>query len=405
MKGRMNMMKKFSALALTAAMLLSAPVCMAEAVEEPTAQVVNYDIEFNGTVVSSVGKSVISAVGGNVESVSARVGQVVSAGDVLATLRTEKVYAPQTGTVAAVFAEPGDSVSEIAGRYGAVVYIEPESGRYTISGSTEKAYANSDNLYVHVGENVYLKCTDGDHTGTGFVTSVSGSSYTVEVTSGDFEVGENVNIHRSESYTSKSRIGRGSCERGGDAAIGGSSSSSSMGAAGGSGAVSIAVMHVAPGDMVQKGDLLYETLSGEYPAYYCTGADIVADADGILGELNLSVGGSVSAGGSVATIYPMGDMQIEISVNEADLPYIREGALAAIRFNWDEGEKLYTGSVFSISYVSGDQQTSQQSMQGDMGAAAVSSSSGETTYTAVISFTPDESVRLGMTATVAVAAE
>lgn len=394
MKGcNMMMWKKLGAAMLTGAMLL--PMTMGFAEETPeqpeteTAQVQSgdtMDFEFDGTVVSGASKSVTTTVGGVVESVNVRAGQLVNAGDVLATLKTEKVYASQSGTVAAVFGEAGDSISEIAGRYGAVVYIEPESGAYTLSADTEKAYDDSDNLYIHVGETVYLKCTDGDHTGTGFVTSVTGSDYTVEVTGGSFEVGEKVNIFRGETYASKTRIGRGTCERGEDVTAGSSSGTSGM-----ADSSSIVAMHVAAGDTVQKGDLLYETLSGEYAAYYCTGADIVADANGILGEMNLSVGGSVSANGNVATVYPVGDMQIEISINEVDLGYINEGDPVVISFNWDEGETEYAGSVFSISRMvqpSGD--------VGDMTASA----SSEAEYIAIIDFTPDENIRLGMTAIV-----
>lgn len=392
MKGCNNMWKKIGATLLAGALLLPMTMGVAEEVQEQPetgAEVVatkgdTMDFEFDGSVVSGVSKSVTSAVGGVVESVNVRAGQLVNAGDVLATLKTEKVYASQAGTVAAVFGEAGDSISEIASRYGAVVYIEPESGAYTLSADTDKAYDSSDNLYIHVGETVYLKCTDGDHTGTGFVSSVTGSDYTVEVTSGTFEVGENVNIFRGESYAAKTRIGRGSCERGADVTVGGTSS-------GMADSSSIVAMHVAAGDVVQKGDLLYETLSGEYVAYYCTGADIVADATGILGELNLSVGGNVSANGAVATVYPTGDMQIETSINEADLGYINEGDSVVVRLNWDEGETEYAGSVFSISHMA-----QSSGGTGEMTA----STSTEAEYVAIIDFTPDENVRLGMTATV-----
>lgn len=397
------MMKKLAAYLLAGVMALTMGAGLAE---ETT-----YDIEFDGSVVSGVSRSVISDVGGSVESVYVRAGQLVKAGDVMATLRTDKVYASEAGTVAAVFGGVGDSVSEISGRYGAVMYIEPDSGKYTISADTEKAYASSDNLYIHVGEKVYLKCTDGDHTGAGFVASVSGSDYTVEVTGGKFELGENVNVFRGEGYGSKTRIGRGECQRGTDIAVGGSSTSSSAAGSmgGGSDAGSIVAMHVSAGDVVTKGQLLYETLSGEYAAYYCTGADIVCDADGILGEMNLSVGGSVTAGGSVATVYPVGDMQIEIQVNEMDLPFIHESDSVIIRFNWDEGEKVYTGSVFAISHMAGSaaQSSGASAGMGDMmgGSTSTGSASAEAEYTAIIAFTPDADVRIGMTATVTVTAE
>lgn len=343
-------------------------------------------IEFDGTVVSGVSRVVTSSVGGAVDSVAVRAGQLVQAGDVLATLRTEKVYATQSGVVSAVFGQPGDSVSTVAGQYGAVLYIEPDAGRYAISADTTNAYSSSDNLYIHVGEAVYLKCySDGTHTGVGFVSGVSGDSYTVEVSEGTFKVGETVTIFRSEDYASSSRIGRGTCERADDVAVG-------SGASGEGGSVSIAKMHVAAGDAVQKGDLLYETVSGSYDAYYCTGCDIVATASGILSQLNCAVGGNVSAGSVVAQIEPTGDLQLEIDVNEADLAYIHEGDAVTIRMNWDDGETEYEGIVFSISHMA-------------QSGAEAQAGSNEAVYAAYISFSPDADVRIGMTAIAAVSVE
>ena len=356
-------------------------------------------VDFDGTVVSGVSRAVMAAVGGTVESVAVRAGQKVEAGDVLATLATEKVYATRAGTVSAVFGAPGDSVAEVAERYGAVMYIEPAGGRYTINADTTNAYSSSDNLYIHLGEAVYLKCySDGSHTGVGFVSGVSGDSYTVEVTEGEFKVGETVTVFRSADYTSASRLGRGACARADDVAVGGSGSSASGGAStGGSAESAIVAVHVAAGDAVEKGDLLYETLSGTYDAYYCTGSDIVADASGIVSALNCEVGGSVSGGARVATIEPVGDLQLQIDVGEADLPYIHEGDKVTIRFNWDDGETAYEGSVFAISYAADGQQADQAS------GGASGASSGEAVYAAYVSFTPDENIRLGMMATVSVA--
>lgn len=356
-------------------------------------------VDFDGTVVSGVSRAVTASVGGTVESVAVRAGQKVEAGDVLATLATEKVYATRAGTVSAVFGAAGDSVAEVAERYGAVMYIEPANGRYTISADTTNAYSSSDNLYIHLGEAVYLKCySDGSHTGVGFVSGVSGDSYTVEVTEGEFKVGETVTVFRSADYTSASRLGRGTCARADDVAVGGSGSAASGGAStDGSAESAIVAVHVAAGDAVEKGDLLYETLSGTYDAYYCTGSDIVSDASGIVSALSCEVGGSVNSGARVATIEPVGDLQLQIDVGEADLPYIHEGDKVTIRFNWDDGETAYEGSVFAISYAA-DAQQADQAVDGASGA-----SSGEAVYAAYVSFTPDENIRLGMTATVSVA--
>ncbi|NLD60629.1 MAG: HlyD family efflux transporter periplasmic adaptor subunit [Clostridiales bacterium] len=383
----MKNMRKWMTL-LLAALLLTALALPAVAEEEEPAIVAEEEaaldedtenFEFDGTVVSGASVAVRSAVGGDVEAVAVRAGELVEAGDVLATLRTTKVYAAQDGTISAVFGAAGDAVDAVANSFGAVLYIEPSTGRYTIEADIENAYSNSDNLYIHVGEAVSLKCySDGDHTGVGFVSAVNGSSYTVKVAEGEFEVGETVTVYRGDTYASKARLGRGTCARTNDLAVG---------AAGGDSG-SIALMHVETGDAVKKGDLLYETVGGTYDAYYCTGSDIVATASGILGSLNCEVGGSVQAGGNVATIYPAGDMQLKISVGETDLPYIREGARATIRFNWDDSETVYPGIVFKVSHMT------DSASQGED-----ASTSYESSYTAYVEFEPGADVRLGMTGT------
>ncbi|NLF29151.1 MAG: HlyD family efflux transporter periplasmic adaptor subunit [Clostridiales bacterium] len=386
----MKNMRKWMALLLAALMLTAFALPAAAEEEEPAALSEEEDVseqdtedfEFDGTVVSGTTVAVRTAVGGDVEAVPVRAGQLVKAGDVLASLRTTKVYAAQDGTVSAVFGAPGDGVDAVANNFGAVLYIEPVTGRYTIDANSDNAYSNSENLYIHVGEAVSLKCySDGKHTGVGFVSAVDGSSYTVKVAEGEFEVGETVTVYRGETYASKSRLGRGTCARTNDLAVG------TAGEAG-----SIAVLHVATGDAVGKGDLLYETVGGTYDAYYCTGSDIVATASGILGSLGAEVGGSVQAGSNVATIYPTGDMQLKISVSETDLPFIKEGAKATIRLNWDDGETVYPGTVFKVSHMTDSAGT-------DAG------TSYESSYAAYIDFEPGDSVRLGMTGTAVVTAK
>ena len=170
---------KFTRKALTAlliAALLLAPVALAET------------ITLNGTVTASETHEIYAPIGGTVARVAVESGERVSAGDVLVSLSTTKVYADESGTVTGVFGQPGDSADTISGRYGAVMYIEGESV-YTIDASTENAYNSTDTKFVHVGESVYLSCySDGKHTGTGVITAIQGTDYTVKVLSGEFLV-------------------------------------------------------------------------------------------------------------------------------------------------------------------------------------------------------------------------
>ena len=171
---------------------------------------------FAGEVTAGTTQVIAAPYGGLVEDVRVRVGDSVKIGDPIATVETRKTYASTDGTVSGVFAREGDSADGVKTQYGALVYIEPIN-RYTLECSTEKGYNSSENRYIHIGESVFLKCTkDGSHQGRGVVTGLDekdDSKFTVEVTGGEFYMGETVDIYRSGDYASASRIGRGTVGR------------------------------------------------------------------------------------------------------------------------------------------------------------------------------------------------
>ena len=335
-------------------------------------------ISFTGTVAAKSTSEIYAPIGGTVESVNAVAGQQVRAGDVLATLATTKVYAPEDGVVTGLFAQAGDNAETVAQRYGAVMYIEGASV-YTISASTENAYNTTENKFVHVGENVYLSCySDGSHSGSGVITAIEGTSYTVEVTSGEFLIGETVNVYRGESATTAARIGRGTLGRRNPTAV---SASGSI--------VSIAVQD---GDSVQKGDLLFETLEGSFDGYYMSGSEILATGDGVVAQIGLSQGGRLEKGSVAAVLYPEGAMQIQAQIAEANLGLIHVGDPVEIELNWNsDAEVRYTGVVSMISAIADSSAT---------GGSGETASSGDVTYTVYIDFTPDADTRYGMTAVV-----
>ena len=158
---------------------------------------------FAGEVTAETAQVIAAPYGGLVEDVRVRVGDSVKIGDPIATVETAKTYASTDGTVSGVFAHEGDSADGVKTQYGALVYIEPIN-RFTLACSTEKGYNSSENRYIHIGETVFLKCTkDGSHQGRGVVTGLDekdDSKFTVEVTGGEFYMGETVDIYRSGDY-------------------------------------------------------------------------------------------------------------------------------------------------------------------------------------------------------------
>ena len=321
---------------------------------------------YEGHVTGGSTVSVFAPYGAIVEELKVRSGDRVEAGAEVARMRTTLVYSPIDGTVSGVFAQNGDSTESIAERYGAALYIEPVN-LYAISASTEKAYDRSENKFVHIGEEVYMKCTaDGSHTGVGVITGVADEGkYTVEATGGEFCIGETVGVFRAKSYEASSRIGRGSVAAAKPVAV--------------KGAGSVLKMHVKNGEAVERGQLLFETVEGSLDGLYAPENTVYADVTGIVAKVDAAQGAAVNKDASIVTIYPDSELQVEIPVPESELSGIREGMPVVIEFAWDrEMETRLDGRVTYISYVN-------------------SAETGEPTYTAYVSFQPDENVRLGMT--------
>ena len=348
---------------LAALVLLLSPAALADS------------ITFTGTVTANETYEVYAPIGGKVQAVTGDVGDHVDADAVLVELSTTKVYAEEDGTVTGVFGQPGDSAETIGSLYGAVVSIEGGSV-YSIAASTTNAYNTTATKFVHVGENVYLSCySDGSHTGTGVITAIEGTSYTVRVTSGEFLVGETVNVYRGESAVSTKRIGRGTLNRTSPTAVTGSGS-----------IVSIAVQ---PGDTVQRGDLLFETLDGAFDGLYMSGTAITAGIPGTICQLNAAQGSAVQKDDVVAVLYPDGAMRIEASVEEANLSSIHVGDQVSVELIWNQDEEVaYPGTITGISAIADSTEA-----QGGETESAV-------TYTVYIGFTPDENTRYGMSAVV-----
>ncbi len=292
-------------------------------------------VTMNGTVVSTRTETITAALGGTVGQVHIAAGDHVSAGDKLVTLYAEKVYALEDGTVR-LFGEVGDAADSLSSRYGAVAYIEPDRP-FTISASTKKAYDAEANKIIHPGESVYLKSVeDSKHTGTGIVTTVSGTSFGIEVISGGLENGESAYVYRSAEYTAVSRIGKGTVSRQDPVAYSGSGI--------------IASYRVENGSAVKKGDVLFETLSGSYAHQTGNLYEITAAGNGVIASVSLNKGGSLAAGGTVAEFYADSDLRIQATVTEEDLQSFQVGDSVVATFTYlDNGEYTVDGVIEKIS--------------------------------------------------------
>ena len=319
-------------------------------------------LSLNGTVEAGVTVPVYAPIGGTVDTVSVEQGMRVSAGETLFSYRTEKTYASEDGTVAGVFAKAGDDAEKVTEKYGADLYIEGTT-IYSVSASISKAYNAAETTIVHTGETVYLVCrTDAKRFGTGVITAVDGSNYTVLVTEGNFIVGDSVTLFRDSAYTEKLRIGRGNIARVNPTAVTGTGA-----------VVSVAVKD---GDTVKRGDLLMETLSGTFEGYEMTGTSVKAEEEGVIVSVAAEAGAAVNKGDIVIQMAPASGMRVEAAVTADDRQALKAGDKVLIELEADE----------SISYEGTVRYIAEMPEEG----------TEEVTYKAVIDFTPDGNVYFGM---------
>ena len=365
MNGR-KILSRFAAL-LTAG-LLAAGAASAEA-----------SLSYNGVVVAGETLPVAALFGGKVAEVMVRTGDLIRKGDEIAQIATTLNYAPLEGTITGIYAAEGDDAGSIGERYGAVLYVEP-LGKYTVSATTEKAYNISENRFVHIGETVFLRCvSDGSHQGRGVVKGYGDdtSKYNVEVIAGEFCIQETVAIYRDENYDAKSCIGRGDVAATTPVAVKGSGS--------------ILKMHVKNGDSVERGELLFETVDGALDGMYSPGSQVVSDVSGIVATVDAQPGASVEKGGKILTVYTDESLQVQLPVAEADLSLIQVGQKVRLEFTWDPNQTtVFEGEVVSLSYLNAN-------AAADASTGGTSTQTTDPVYTAIVSFTPDSTVRMGMT--------
>lgn len=326
------------------------------------------ELELTGTISSLQTITLTSPAAGKVESCTVSAGDRVEAGTALLTLQTTKVYAEQDGIVR-VFGQPGDSVAALTTRYGGVAYVEPAQ-RYTISASTKNAYNNDDNKLIHAGEKVYLRSTANNTVkGSGTVTIVSGTSYTVEVDGTTLTSGTSVYIYRDPDYANNSRIGSGSVAQASTIAY--------------TGTGFLVNVHVQNGQQVSAGDLLFETMEGNFVPGTAHMNVIANDQPGVIAAVNTGKGKTVAADEAVIELYPDAGMRIAVSVPENDLPRLKPGlSVQYLLPGEDDSADPLTGTVEKISLLPD------------------ADSTYGTTYTVYIIPETAEPLRYGMTLTV-----
>ena len=231
-----------------------------------------------------------------------------------------------------VMAKVGDDASGVAAHYGALAVVEPKNALY-IDASTEQAYDDADNRYIHAGESLYLKM--GNTKGTGIVTGVSSKKYTVEILTGDYDVGDTVRCFRESTTPSDSEVGRGKVTRDPDVRV-----------LAGSGR--IAAVHVKPGDTVEVGDLLFELVDAQSAKN--ASRSVAAGASGVITLMNTVSGAQVYRGQLLCEVADMSTLELSAEVDELDLNSVAVGDTLTYTLDAFEGE-TFVGTVTKIYAV------------------------------------------------------
>lgn len=290
----------------------------------------------NATVVAPETAKITAPFAGTLLPFDWTAGQEIAEGETLFELDTVPVYATESGTVAAVFANEGDDASGVQSRYGALAVIEPTNALY-IAADTTQAYNDADNRYLHAGETLHLKC--GNEKGTGVVTSVNDKEYTVEILTGAYDVDDTVRCFRESAMPSDSETGRGKVKRYADTSVMAEGR--------------VARVHIKPGDTVAVGDLLFEMID----AQSAKNASPIIDApvSGAITAMYASSGAQVYRGAPLCEIADLSALELSVELDELDLNAVRVGGTLSYTLDAYDGQ-TFTGTVTEIRPIGSPRQ-------------------------------------------------
>ena len=279
---------------------------------------------YEGTTAPLSTTVITAEVSGIVQALDVEAGSHVKSGDVMASLKPERVFAAQDGSISLVNAREGDSID------GTLLALLPLE-RYLIYCTVDKAYQSAESTLVHSGETVYVRCTtDGSHRAVGVLTEIESEEYRVLTLGGELYLGETVYLYRSDEFTASQRIGIGTVV---------SNDTQDYAASG-----TVSRLMVEEGDAVERGQLLYEI----------NGGTIDAPVSGIVTAVNVKAGETVEADQAVVEIVPDGQVCVELRVSESEAARFSTGQSVRLTKANDPDEITFGGTVADVAWVAED---------------------------------------------------
>lgn len=165
-------------------------------------------------------------------------------------------------------------------------------------------------------------------------------------------------------------------------------------------------MYVEEGDAVAAGDVL---------AQYGNGTYLTADIDGVIAAINAPETGATATEDNSITLLPTAELVVQLSVAEDEIDEVAVGDEVEIIANNDT-DRTFAGK---ITYISGttsalstsDTDASDAASDGMPGSSSGSTSSSSaasadsSSFTVIVTFTNDDSLKIGMSANCTVSLE
>lgn len=286
--------------------------------------------EFPGKTAFLTAQTVYSDFEGTIENVYLETGRRIISGERTFSVKTERMYADFDGTIRGLIAEEGKVSS------GEIFVLEPKE-KYKLLASVSYAYDKAENKFVHAGETVYISCVkDATHLAIGYIGQITGNECTVYTTHGTLYIGEAVNVFRSSDRNYMSRIGRATVYAADNTIFEMDGRPVKM--------------YIREGDRVERGEMLMEYLPG---ADAPRASVLTASSGGIVTQIHVSAGDSVSKGDKLFDIAQTEDLGFSFEASQADMTGVFLGANAEASFLIDPDEKALSAAVFAVVPLSG----------------------------------------------------
>ncbi len=280
----------------------------------------------SGTVAAAAFEDLTAPWSGTLMPFDLEAGDTVSAGDVLFTMRTQDIFAPEDGTVTEVFAREGDDAAAVLARYGALASLQG-SPKLLIN-ATNANVSEAKWKDIRVGQAVYFK-TDSVK-GSGRIVMIAGNSFVVEVTEGAFDIGRRLTLYENSGY--KNQIGTGTVVLRDPVSV--------------TGLGRVVAVHAEAGTEVTAGQRLF-TVAGQ-DADPGSGPAVAAPSGGVVAQVAVAPGQQVWKGALLARVWRTDALEVVAEVDEMDLPRLKVGDTCPIVLDMDP-DTVLTGTVTEIS--------------------------------------------------------